>query len=241
MARPLPWSYSALNKFTTCPHQYYETKVLKNFIDAPGEAAIWGTYVHKQIEDLVVEGKTLPDNCQVYRDQVVNTIFERIRPMNTLEETDIQILAEVKLALDTKVEPADWSDRWGGCIIDLLKIERDVAACYDWKTGKVKPSTQLKLNALFVFYHYPQVNTVHTSFEWLNKSVPEWRPNTRDTFTRDQMPAMWNSFMGDLKQYSQAFRTDTWQKRPSGLCKNWCAVTSCEHNGQYSGRNLKNI
>ena len=70
MAKPLAWSYSALNKFATCPHQYYETRVLKNFVDEPGEAALWGTYVHKCIEDAITDGAAMPDNTKIYGPQV---------------------------------------------------------------------------------------------------------------------------------------------------------------------------
>jgi len=229
MSRPLPWSYSSLNKFTTCPNQFYETKVLKNFADEPGEAALWGTYIHKCIEDAVNLSAPMPDNAKEYGPHVWAAI-DGLRGAR----------AEVKLAIDTKLNPCDWENRWCGSISDILKIRDDTAWVIDWKLGKVKPSAQLKLNALMVLYNYPEINTVHTSFEWLNKSVPNWIPNTRATYTRDQIPELWNSFTKDLTQYVQAFKTDTWQCRPSGLCKNYCPVTSCQHCGGYA-RNLKAV
>ena len=33
---------------------------------------------------------------------------------------------------------------------------------------------------------------------------------------------------GLFPQYAQAFKTDTWQPRPSGLCNGWCPVKTCE-------------
>jgi hypothetical protein len=224
MAKPLPWSFSSLNKFVTCPNQYCETKVLKNFKDEPGETALWGTYVHDCIEDAVNTGAAMPDNTKVYGPQIWSA-------MNGITGAK----AEVELALDNKFEPCEWDKAWVRGIIDLLKFDRDEALAIDWKLGKIKPdSKQLKLFALLVFYHYPQMNIVHTSFEWL-----QFKQHTRETFTRDQIPQLWEVFVGDLGQYARAFKTDTWQKRPSGLCKNYCAVTSCEHNGGWSGKRIK--
>ena len=213
MARPLPWSFSALNKFATCPHQYYETRVLKNFVEEAGEAAVWGTYVHKCIEDTLNNVAAMPDNTIVYAPQV----WEAINGVK-------HAAPEVKLAINTRFEPCDWADRWVGSISDVLKVVGDTAWVVDWKLGKIKPSTQLKLNALMVFYNYPEVQTVHTSFEWL-----QFNQRSVDVHTRDQIPQLWYSFEKDLKQYAQAFKTDTWQKRPSGLCGGWCPVTTCSN------------
>jgi hypothetical protein len=215
MSRPLPWSFSALNKFTTCPNQYYETKVLKNFKDESGEAALWGTYVHKCIEDFVNEDKAFPENTEAYLDQVYGVI----------DDDCVDIQAEIKLALSNKFEPCDWNDAWVRGIIDLLKMNTDTAWAVDWKLGKIKPdSKQLKLFALLILYHYPEVQTVHTSFEWL-----QFKQRTQETYTRDQIPQLWKCFIPDLTQYTRAFKTDTWQKRPSGLCNGWCPVESCQH------------
>jgi hypothetical protein len=211
MSKPLPWSFSALNKFATCPNQFYETKVLKNFTDEPGEVAQWGIYVHKCIEDMLNDVSPMPDNVQTYLPQVRAAI-----------NGNWGVRAEARLAINNRFEPCAWEDRWCGSISDVLKIDGDTAWVIDWKAGKVKPSTQLKLNALMVFYNYPEVQTVHTQFEWL-----QFKQRNVDTHTRDQIPELWKSFEKDLTQYAHAFKTDTWQKRPSGLCNGWCPVDTC--------------
>ncbi len=213
MSKPLPWSYSALNKFTTCPHQFYETRILGNFKDEPGEAALWGTYVHKCIEDAVRDGTPMPENTRLYWGQ----IWAAINGLKNVEP-------EKKLAINTKMEACAWEDRWCGSISDILKVRGTTAVVIDWKLGKVKPTTQLKLNALMVFYNYPGVETVNTKFEWLQS-----KQSTYDVHTRDQIPDLWKSFEKDLTQYAQAFKTDTWQKRPSGLCNGWCGVDTCSN------------
>ena len=211
MSKPLPWSYSALSKFSTCPHQFYETRILNNFKDEPGEAALWGTFVHKCIEDAVRDGAPMPDNTKKYGPQVWSSI-------NGLAGA----MPEKKLAINTKMEPCEWKDRWCGSISDILKVRGVEADVIDWKLGKIKPSTQLKLNALMVFYNYPEVERVNTRFAWL-----QFGTNSDDVHTRDRIPELWKSFEKDLTQYAQAFRTDTWQKRPSGLCNGWCPCDTC--------------
>lgn len=212
MSKPLPWSYSALNKFTTCPHQFYEVRILNNFKDEPGEAALWGTYVHKCIEDAVRDGAPMPENTRQYWGQIWAAIgggLEIAQP-------------EKKLAINTRFEPCAWEDRWCGSISDILKVTGEYALVIDWKLGKIKPSAQLKLNALMVFYNYPEVQKVRTVFEWL-----QFDQRNADEYTRDQIPELWKSFEKDLTQYAQAFRTDVWQKRPSGLCAGWCPCDTC--------------
>jgi hypothetical protein len=214
MAKPLPWSFSSLNKFVTCPNQYLETKVLHNFKDEQGDVALWGEYVHKCIEDAVNSSAALPDNVKKYGPQIWIAI-------DGLKNAH----AEVELALDNKFYPCEWDHAWVRGIIDLLKISGNEALALDWKLGKIKPdSKQLKLFALLIFHHRPEVDIVHTSFEWL-----QFNQNTKETFTRDQIPELWQVFVGDLAQYVRAFKTDVWQKRPSGLCNGWCPVESCQH------------
>ena len=220
MAKPLPWSFSALNSFVGCPHRHYEVKVLKNFPDEPGEAAKWGTYVHLCIENFIKDGTPLPDNAKIYAPQAGLAISPSIN-------SNMKVLAEQPMALNHKFEPCSWKDGWVRGIIDLLMLGDTYAWAVDWKLGKVKPdSNQLKLFALMVFHHYPKIQEVYTSFEWL-----QFNQRTEETYYRAQIPELWNVFLSDLKQYAQAFRTDTWQKRPSGLCKNFCPVTTCEHCG----------
>jgi hypothetical protein len=71
MSKTPAWSFSALSNFVTCPHQYHEVRVLENYKDEPGEVALWGTYVHKCIEDLVMLGITFPENVHTYVPQVL--------------------------------------------------------------------------------------------------------------------------------------------------------------------------
>ena len=220
-----PWSHSALTSVESCPNKHYEVKVLKHFVEESGEAAQWGTYVHKCIEDAISFGAAMPENTKIYTPQVWAAIGGDLKFVS----------AEAKLAINNRFLPVPWTDRWGGSISDILKVVGTEAWVVDWKLGKVKPSDQLKVNALMVFYNYPDVETVHTSFEWLAHGGARctcckgYPTHTRAKYIRDQVPELWNAIMPKLKLYVHCFKTDTWQCRPSGLCNGWCVVESCQH------------
>lgn len=94
-------------------------------------------------------------------------------------------------------------------------------------TGKHhKKFKQLKTFALHTFAAEPAVNTIRAEYYWTKD-----RTKCGETYTRDQIPALWAEFVPDLTQYRDAFKTELWQPRPSGLCKRHCPVTDCEFNG----------
>ena len=50
-AQEIKWSYSGLKDYTNCPKQYHEVKILKNFTKKPTQEMLYGTEVHKALED----------------------------------------------------------------------------------------------------------------------------------------------------------------------------------------------
>lgn len=92
-------------------------------------------------------------------------------------------------------------------------------------TGKRKPnSRQLKLFALLVFMHHPQINTVKTEFVWLKTGERD-----AETYTRDQEAELWQEFVPSLARFKAAFKAEVFPPRTSGLCNGWCPVTQCPH------------
>jgi CRISPR/Cas system-associated exonuclease Cas4 (RecB family) len=63
----IKWSYSGLKDYVNCPRQYYEVKVAKNFTKRPTQQMLYGTAVHKALEDYVGEGKPLEKNYERYQ------------------------------------------------------------------------------------------------------------------------------------------------------------------------------
>lgn len=229
--KPAAWSFSRLEKFVNCPLAFYEVAIAKTVPDSQGEAAIWGNTVHEHIEKYINIGTPMPAVIDAYKGQ----IYRALMAIGGIANSDTQInqvfvKAEYEAALSNKFQAVTWSSKmaWMRVILDVIRVEGSEAWVIDWKTGKVKPnSRQLKLFALAVFHTFPGVRTVHTSFEWLQHNE-----QTQETYCLTDVVSMWDLFVHDLTQYKDAFLTDTWQPRPSGLCKNHCNVFHCQHNGR---------
>jgi predicted RecB family nuclease len=130
---------------------------------------------------------------------------------------------EVEMALDENFQPAPWGNAWTRGIADLLIVNGDKAVNLDYKTGKRKLTHQLMLYAGYTFAIYPQVNTVVTGFVWMRDKKID-----KETFTRDQVPMIWQTFIPKVRKLESAYERDAWPCRPSGLCKGWCPVKTCE-------------
>jgi len=220
--KALPWSHSSLENFKNCPKQYYHLKILKDVKDTPGQAAMWGDMFHKHAESYLKGEAPLPDVLENYREYLDNILGLKGK-----------LYVEQQLALNKDMLPCDWDakDLWCRGIIDVLVIDGERAVVLDHKTGKNrKPSSrQLMLFALLVFEHFPAVRVCKTSFAWLKfKDDPAGYVDT-EIFRREEAPEMWQRFLPDLKQFVQAFKTETFTPRQSGLCSGWCSVESCEY------------
>lgn len=232
--KPLPWSHSALGDFLNCPKQYFHKRVAKDVQDVQGEAALWGDQVHQFFEAsiLAIRGQ------QAEADVIWNTL--RLQGMDpdasfkvylpyleaVLAIPHDEILPERQYAIGKDLKPCDWFDSevWCRGIIDVLLIKGNKAYALDWKTGKRKlGSKQLKLFALLVFLHHPEIDEVKTGFVWLKEGKSDY-----ETFRRHEEAELWQAFIGDLARYNAAFKADMWTPRKSGLCRGWCPVTSCE-------------
>lgn len=219
MSRPFSWSYTSLQQYRTCPRQYQEIRVLRNFREEKNEAALWGDRVHEAIAHALQNNAPLPENMSVYE--------PILHPFRSLTGT---LSVENKLAITEQMQPCEFfaSDAWCRAIVDALWIREAVAKAVDWKTGKRKLSSdQLRLFALMVFLTYPQVNEVRTMFVWLKTGQVD-----REDFMRHQIPTLWESFFLDLARLKSSLETNTWAPRTSGLCSQWCPVTTCQFNGK---------
>lgn len=211
-----PWSFSSLTKFETCPLQFYHVRVARDIVEPEGEAAKWGSRVHKHLEERVRDGVPLPDEIN-YLEPVVTRIA-------TTPHDSIHV--ERRYALDENLTSIDWNSpvAWVRAIVDLeLRGRRGVVA-FDWKTGKRKPgSDQLMLSAAIIMQESPEINTVATGFLWLKESKVD-----KEVFHREDLPRIWEGFIMRVERLNNAYAKDRWVAKPSGLCNGWCAVKQCE-------------
>lgn len=217
MSRPQAWSHTALDTFENCPKQYHETKVLKRWpFDATPEMQ-WGRDVHKHFEHYLLHGTRLPVDLEMHAE----FLFD-------FKSQPGELAGEERIALDSRLRDSAYfgKDVWYRGQVDARKrhLEAGYSHILDHKTGKVKNDfTQLKGFALHEFLTQPAIHTVKVEFYWT-----QIRGANGETYTRDQMPELWDVFLPKLNRYADAFRTDTFPPKQSGLCNGWCPVTTCE-------------
>ena len=210
------WTYSQLEKFETCPRQFYHVRVLRDVVEPPTEHTVWGERVHSALEKRVVDGDPLPEGMQQWE-----TIAAKLAALPGVK------LAEYKMAVDKAFKPCEWKQAWSRGIADLVVRNKSTAVVLDHKTGKRKPTEQLALYAAYTFTHFPEVQTVQTGFVWLKE-----RKIDRMSYAREDLPSIWKTFLPRVNKLEDAYERDNWPARPSGLCKGWCHVKTCEFHKQ---------
>lgn len=216
MPKPLPWSHTSLDEFVNCPKKFAEKRVYKTVKEPTSPEMEWGEIVHKHFENRQKLGTLLPADLAMHE-----------RHMLELETLPGVAQTEQKIALSRHLTACGFFDRdvWFRGVIDYRKINGCHALIEDYKTGKVHQKyKQLKLFALHTFHDLPDIHTIDVKYYWT-----QTQQALGERYTREMIPFLWSQFTPDLRQYVEAFRTDTWQPRPSGLCHGWCPVTSCQH------------
>ncbi len=208
------WSHSAMNEFMNCPKKYYLTRVAKSAKEPPSAAMQWGNKVHKDLEKYAKSGEALPEELMKYRAYV-----DKIMGMKGKK------LIEEQWALTEDYYPTGWfgKDVWVRSIVDIGVVGATKAVILDYKTGKRKPDfDQLKLSAAIAFAKFPWVEEVTTGFLWL-------KPNKfdKETYTRDQVPELWQDFLPRTRRLDLAFENNEWPATPSGLCP-WCPAKKAQ-------------
>lgn len=221
MTKKKAWSISALKSYESCPRKYYEMSVAKNFQDKPSEHMVWGNDVHKALEERVRDGKPLPIGMRQWEPIAA-----------ALVKQPGQKLVEQKLALSEVFNPTTWFGKnvWVRSIIDLAIVNAPNAVIVDYKTGKVKEDfDQLALMAAVMFNQAEEIERVSAMFIWLQE---EWPNNiSKVTYTREELPGLWERFLAREEAYQNAHATNDFPPKPSGLCRNWCAVSTCPYHG----------
>lgn len=215
MTQP-PWTYSQLDSYESCPRKFFHLKVLRDVVEPPTVHTDWGTAVHTAFENAILNGTPLPTGMTQW--QGIADKFANLPG---------QKFAEYKFSIDKNFQPMEWSGSWSRGIADYLAVNGKKAVVADWKTGKRKPSEQLALYAAYTFHFFPEVDTVQTGFVWLRE-----KKITRDTYTRDGVAGIWGGLLPRARKLESAYQRDVWPAKPSGLCKNYCPVLSCQHNGR---------
>lgn len=222
MSSAVPWSFSLLQSFETCPRRHHLTRVTHNVVEATTPALASGRAVHKAMED-GVNGKAIP------------TAFNHLRPIIArIRESPGTKHTEQKWAVTKTLNKCGYYDdgAWARGVLDLSVVRPKTAIVLDYKSGKIKQdSDQLKLFAAACFTLYPFVETVKTGYAWL-----DYNRITSEEYQREDAPLIWQEFVPRVERLERAVAEDCWEPNPSGLC-GWCPVgrANCEFWKGYRG------
>ena len=213
----LAHSYSSLDTYEKCPLKYYYLKIEKSVKDSGNEFTRYGERVHEGLAKRLLSNEPLPEDLEQYEGLCA-----------TIKGKNPVLNAEIRMCINENLEPTEWfsADAWLRSIVDILIVDHNnaTATVMDWKTGKPnKNYNQLKLFALQVFQHYPQVDKVKTAFIWLkDKSI-----NSK-VYVRGDMGTMWETVLNKIDRVKQSVKYDKWPPKPSGLCRYCPANKICD-------------
>ena len=229
MTKVMPLSFSRLSTFEQCPAQFDYLYVSKRVANQSNEHSDYGDRVHKILE---AKGKGELDESTL-TDEGRSTL-ERWGPIvDKIIGLPGDKLYEHQMAVNRNLTPVGWfdSDVWIRSIADVLVVDGETAYCLDYKTGKVKENpTQLQLFAAMVFWHFPQVETVKTSFIWL-----KFDEVTNAKYERRFLGALWSALEPRFVKVQDVINLGVFDTKPSGLCP-WCAAKDICPDARLKGR-----
>lgn len=217
-----PFSYSSLKQFETCPNQYAEITVRKNFKNVFTSArGDYGDRLHKAADNYVHHGGVLESD------------FAYLQPtLDVLRSVEGEKYTEHKMGVTHDGSPVEWNhpDRWFQGMADLVIVgDSPVARVLDYKTGDIKyaDTDQLELMALLVFAHFPHVKYVKGCLLF----VLSQKPRDRNVDIKE-IERLYQKYRERDAKRLAAIEADTFPMKESGLCRKHCVVISCPHNGR---------
>lgn len=219
--KAVPWSYSSLTSYETCPRRFYLTRIVKTVSEPQTEATVHGNEVHKALEKYVGGTAALPDKYGAYR-----AVADKIRMTHGTR------LLEMKFGLTKALKPCGFfdSDVWARGVLDVAIVRDKEAVILDYKTGKRKPDTdQLRLFAGAGLNLWPYIEKVKTGYIWLQTGQVD-----KEEYTREDNQQIMSEFAVRVHRMEESQAKNNWPARPSGLCAAWCPVgrSNCEHCGK---------
>lgn len=216
--RPLAFSYSKIKNFRICPKRSYHMDIAKDYKEELSETLAWGNSLHAAFAKYLMSGAALPVSMEQY-----------VPLLDRTAKIPGKMLVEQKFAIRKDFSGCGYFDKdvWFRSVGDVVVLNGSRAAVLDWKTGKVlEDSQQLGITAAHIFGIYPEVQEVDALFIWLKDEE-----QTKEKFRREDMPKLWNSLHSDLSAMQNAHDKQEYPAKPGFLCRKYCAVTACVHNG----------
>ena len=214
------WSYSKMKNFDTCPKQFYHVTVLKEHPFKETSATKYGNEFHKAAENFIGKDEPLPRDFKFAH-----------KMLQALKDKPGEKRCELKMGITEDLKPCGFFDKkvWFRGIVDLAILDGDRAFIVDYKTGKsarYADPDQLQLMSLCIFAHFPQIKRTKGGLVFV--LADEF---VKADFDVNDHDAMWARWFKKYASMEQAFKNNVWNPIPSGLCRQYCPVVECAHNG----------
>ena len=143
-------------------------------------------------------------------------------------------LCELKMGVkkqDGRLVACDFFDPdvWFRGVADLVIINGDMGYITDYKTNKnskYADMRQLKLMAAALFLKFPQLKKIKLSLFFV-----VCKDFVKDKVEKEVGLEIFAELSPLLTALEAAYENDIWNPKRNGLCRNWCAVKECPHNG----------
>lgn len=215
--KPVPWSYSRLTSFETCPRRYFRLSVQKDIKEEQSQAIIDGNTTHKAFELRIRDGKQLPIHLRVHEPMlaaIVSSPGEKI--------------VEQQIALSVEWQPVEWfaPDVWLRVKSDLTQYKGDYGIVWDWKTGRPHEDfTQLKLNAAVLLLLAPEIETIIPAYYWTKQRRMDTGGHR---IKRADVPEIWGPILTRVAEYQRAHEEQNFPPKQNYFCKG-CPVKDCQY------------
>jgi PD-(D/E)XK nuclease superfamily len=216
------WSFSGLKTFKTCPKKFFHLKVVKDTVEPEGEMAIYGKVAHEAAELYIRDGTPLGPRFTFMQGTLDN-----------LKAIKGDKYCEYEMGLSYDLQPREFTDptAWYRGICDLLIVNEDAgtARIIDYKFGKSRyaDTGQLELMALATFKYFPKVKHIKAGLLFVHEDK-----FVQAIYKAELQEQYWAKWRNDIALLQAAHDSGVWNPKPSGLCKQWCYVTSCEYCGR---------
>lgn len=217
------WSYSSIKLFDTCPRKYEAERITKEVPFTDTVATIYGKEFHLACEEYIRDDKPLDPRFHWMESK-----------LQTLKNMPGEKHCELKVGVkkeDGKLVACDFFDKdvWFRGVADLVVLNGTTGFVLDYKTSKSSKYADLKQIALMaaaLFLMFPQLEKIRGALLF---AIAE--DLVRADYTRENALNIFADLHETLSLREVSYYTNVFNAKPNGLCRKWCGVLSCPHNG----------
>lgn len=209
-----PWSSPQLDSFSTCPHQYYHTRVLCDVDPVATDLARAGQSFVEALSQALATGVT-PDKLRRFV-----PLVEMLRALPGKASIN------TVLAVDERFSQCTADKAWLKSKVHYIRATEKEALLFEWRTGAKEPNDALKLSAALYFCLNPVCESLQCQTIWFRANKIE-----RNKYTRADMGNLFKQFIPVYERFRSAHEHNEWPAQPCGLCKKYCNVKDCKYNG----------